>query len=579
MGTPQAGCHGCPGSFRAGCCAGNRPAPSVQGRLGRARSGHAQRPMTFTAQGFGARSCIGCDPIAPADRRQHFASLGGSPLHLPHDPGIDAAAFLVRDGRAIGRVAENDARGVPIVGHPVRLEPDQRIGDDRAVEKPIEIRGVERVDDVVDPLRPTSLEARDEVQDPDAGERVAGFGDDRRLDVGVREPSRGHAQDERSGRCGAGVGHADGHVKRASSERAPRIAQGRGGPGAARSHVARGRHRWTCCWCALVASDRDVAHPLSIARPDANTPTYHRAGTTSAALEPLFQPANGLLETRHVDPLRPDQMPTDEAPAPQQPSPPASVQPASEQPPGFGEAAPSEAAAPVPPTAEPQPIATPVPATWPGLRTAAPSLTPPSSAPWWTTPSRRRPKIGLSVAIVVVLVFAFASGVALDRGVLLAADPAAAGGVAGSASEPPEFATFWEAWNVLHQNYVDQAALDNKDLTYGATRGLVDSVGDTGHTRFLTPDEVRASHQSLSGSITGIGARMAQVNAQFVVQSVVPASPAEKAGVRAGDVVLEVDGAPVDGETLDDVVNSIRGEAGTTVKLQLGREGRDPFEV
>lgn len=263
-----------------------------------------------------------------------------------------------------------------------------------------------------------------------------------------------------------------------------------------------------------------------------------------------------------MDPLRPDPSPTEPAPPP-------------EEGPTLSEASASE----LPTAPGQQPIPSPVPATWPGFRPAGPSSTPPTSAPWWTAPPQRRPKIGLSIALVVVLVFAFAAGVAVDRGVLIPANPSAAGGVTGQANEPPEFATFWEAWNVLHQHYVDQQALDNKDLTYGATRGLVDSVGDTGHTRFLTPDEVRASHQSLSGSITGIGARMAQVDSQFVVQSVVPGSPAEKAGVRSGDIVLEVDGVPVDGKTLDDVVNSIRGEAGTTVKLQLGREGRDPFEV
>ena len=103
--------------------------------------------------------------------------------------------------------------------------------------------------------------------------------------------------------------------------------------------------------------------------------------------------------------------------------------------------------------------------------------------------------------------------------------PTAPPGVALNPSEPPAFKTLWEAYNVLVQHYVDQSALDPTKLAYGATSGLVDAVGDTGHTRFLTPADVAASHQSLSGSITGIGARMSQVNSDFVVQSVVPDSP------------------------------------------------------
>ena len=192
----------------------------------------------------------------------------------------------------------------------------------------------------------------------------------------------------------------------------------------------------------------------------------------------------------------------------------------------------------------------------------------------------RRPRVGLSIALIAVLLVAFFAGIAVDRSVVATSPASPTPGVAnGAASEPPEFKAFWEAWDVLHQHYVDQTALDVKTLVNGAIRGLVDAVGDTGHTRFLTAAEVTASHQSLSGSITGIGARMSQVDASFVVQSVVPSSPAEKAGLRAGDTVLEVDGVSVDGKTLDDVVNSIRGDAGTSVKLQIGRADQAAFEV
>jgi carboxyl-terminal processing protease len=212
----------------------------------------------------------------------------------------------------------------------------------------------------------------------------------------------------------------------------------------------------------------------------------------------------------------------------------------------------------------------------PGLTGPGVGLDAPAGGPW-NVVEPRRPKLGLSIALIVVLALAFFAGLATDRAMVEGATaPTAPPGVVLSPSEPPAFKTLWEAYNVLVQRYVDKAALDPTKLAYGATRGLVDAVGDTGHTRFLTPADVTASHQSLSGSITGIGARMSQVNADFVVQSVVPDSPAQKAGLRAGDIVISVDGVPVAGKTLDEVVSSIRGDAGTTVKLEIGRQGAAP---
>ena len=86
---------------------------------------------------------------------------------------------------------------------------------------------------------------------------------------------------------------------------------------------------------------------------------------------------------------------------------------------------------------------------------------------------------------------------------------------------------------------VDPAALDPTKLTYGSVNGLVEAVGDTGHTRFLTPDEVKDQHTSLSGSIVGIGALMNTDNGTPIIQSVIPGGPADRAGLRSGDQVLE----------------------------------------
>lgn len=267
-----------------------------------------------------------------------------------------------------------------------------------------------------------------------------------------------------------------------------------------------------------------------------------------------------------MDPTRPDQIPE---PYGTTGEPGTTAEPSANEFPGWA-ASPMIPPAPVVPSA-------------PGIAMTGPATAFGTDAPAggpWNVVEPRRPRVGLSIALIVVIALAFFAGLATDRAMVDGTTlPTAPPGVVLNPSEPPAFKTLWEAYNVLVQHYVDQSALDPTKLAYGATQGLVDAVGDTGHTRFLTPADVAASHQSLSGSITGIGARMSQVNADFVVQSVVPDSPAQKAGLLAGDIVAAVDGVSVSGKTLDDVVSSIRGKAGTTVKLDLTRKGAAPFTL
>ena len=79
-------------------------------------------------------------------------------------------------------------------------------------------------------------------------------------------------------------------------------------------------------------------------------------------------------------------------------------------------------------------------------------------------------------------------------------------------SFPPQFAVYEQAWQILQQNYVDPKALDPTTLTYGSISGLLSAVGDTDHTRFLSPQDLADENSSLSGSVVGIGAEMSTVN-------------------------------------------------------------------
>jgi carboxyl-terminal processing protease len=177
-------------------------------------------------------------------------------------------------------------------------------------------------------------------------------------------------------------------------------------------------------------------------------------------------------------------------------------------------------------------------------------------------PSRLTLRAGV-LALVV-----FVAGVASDRAGLLPGAPAL-----DPHPGDPNVALIDQAWDLLHEKYIDASTLDSKKLAYGAIAGMAQAVGDDGHTDFLTPDEVKASQAALSGSYVGIGAEMDTTGDEPVVVGVFRESPADRAGLRRGDVITEVDGKPTKGTPLDTVVGTIRGPAGTAVSLTVRREG------
>lgn len=126
-----------------------------------------------------------------------------------------------------------------------------------------------------------------------------------------------------------------------------------------------------------------------------------------------------------------------------------------------------------------------------------------------------------------------------------------------------------QAWNTIDQNYVDQAAVDPQSLSYAAISGMVNALGDTGHSRFLTP-EMRAQEQNaIQGKFSGIGAEVQMKDGHVVIVAPLDGSPAQAAGVMPGDVIAKVDGEDVTGQSLEQVVSKILGEAGTKVTLTL----------
>ena len=132
-----------------------------------------------------------------------------------------------------------------------------------------------------------------------------------------------------------------------------------------------------------------------------------------------------------------------------------------------------------------------------------------------------------------------------------------------------------EARSVIQRVYVDQAAAEQRRLTEGAIRGMVEALGDTGHSRFLTPEMRREQRQLQRGAIEGIGATLKLTEDRVVVVAPLDDSPAQQAGIRAGDVILKVDGRPVSGLSLPEVVKQIAGPANTCVDLTVGTAAGD----
>jgi carboxyl-terminal processing protease len=163
----------------------------------------------------------------------------------------------------------------------------------------------------------------------------------------------------------------------------------------------------------------------------------------------------------------------------------------------------------------------------------------------------------------------------------LAPGPLATADGALDPAQAQKFKVFWEAWNLLKGEFYNRSRVDDTALTYGAVKGLVDSVDDP-HTRFSPPAEFKASQDQLEGHFDGIGVQIDLKDDHIRVVAPLDGSPAEQAGIRTNDIIVAVDGQPLTAPDLDQAVKLIRGQRGTPVKITVRREGvADPltFEI
>jgi carboxyl-terminal processing protease len=178
---------------------------------------------------------------------------------------------------------------------------------------------------------------------------------------------------------------------------------------------------------------------------------------------------------------------------------------------------------------------------------------------------RRLHSLFFPTLILAVLLLGLIGGVGLDRAVLTAyAQPSAAASQGG-----PNLQLVEQAWNTINRVYVDRSALQSTPLTYGAIGGMVAALGDTGHSTFLTPQMVQEEKSLTQGHFTGVGIEVQSKDGHVLVVAPIDGSPAQRAGMKPGEIIMKVDGVDITGMPLDQVVQRILGPAGTSVTLTI----------
>lgn len=155
-------------------------------------------------------------------------------------------------------------------------------------------------------------------------------------------------------------------------------------------------------------------------------------------------------------------------------------------------------------------------------------------------------------------------------------------GISNKETDKPaevDFSPFWQAWSVVNEKFVSKDKIDNQKLVYGAIEGMVQSLEDP-YSVFFPPEEAKMFQEDMNGNFSGVGMEIGTRNGILTVIAPLKNTPADRAGIKAGDKIIKIDDTITNDLTSDAAARLIRGAKGTEVRLTILRDKSDkPLEL